>query len=119
MLHRDVVIRRLPGGGLKRGSDLRRLRVVLGLTFAYAVAEVVGGMWAGSLALLADAGHMFTDVASLALALGALWMAQRPATVRHTYAYGRVEILAALLNGLSCGPSSRGSATRPSTGCAP
>ena len=91
---------RLPGGGLKRESDRRRLRVVLGLTFAYSVAEVAGGLWTGSLALLADAGHMFTDVASLALALGALWMAQRPATLRHTYAYGRVEILAALLNGL-------------------
>ncbi|MGH7571177.1 MAG: cation diffusion facilitator family transporter [Gemmatimonadota bacterium] len=96
----DDAVTRLPGGGLRREADRRRLRTVLGLTFAYAIAEVVGGMWAGSLALLADAGHMFTDVASLALALGALWMAQRPATLRHTYAYGRVEILAALLNGL-------------------
>lgn len=76
------------------------MRAVLGLTFAYAVAEAVGGWWTGSLALLADAGHMFTDVASLVLALGATWVAQRPATLRHTYAYGRVEILAALLNGL-------------------
>ncbi len=99
-LHHDAAITRLPGGGLKREADRRRLRTVLGLTFIYAIAEVVGGVWTGSLALLADAGHMFTDVASLALALGALWMAQRPATVRHTYAYGRVEILAALLNGL-------------------
>lgn len=91
---------RLPGGGLRRERDRRRLRAVLALTLAYAVAEVVGGLWTGSLALLADAGHMFTDVASLGLALGALWVAQRPATLRHTYAYGRVEVLAALLNGL-------------------
>ena len=54
----------------------------------------------GSLALLADAGHMLTDVASLGLALGALWMSTRPATISHTYAYGRVEILVALVNGL-------------------
>ena len=52
----------------------------------------------GSLALLADAGHMLTDVAALALALGALWVSTRPATVHHTYAYGRVEILVALVN---------------------
>lgn len=96
----DHAVTRLPGGGLRREADRRRLRAVLWLTLVYAVAEVVGGLWTGSLALLADAGHMLTDVASLALALGALWMAQRPATVRHTYAYGRVEILAALLNGL-------------------
>ena len=101
MLHEhDHAGTRLPGGGLSRESDRRRLRAVLFLTFAYGLAEIGGGLWTGSLALLADAGHMFTDVASLALALGALWMAQRPATARHTYAYGRVEILAALLNGL-------------------
>lgn len=63
------------------------------------LAEVVGGLLTGSLALLADAGHMLTDVGSLALALGALWMARRPATTRHTYAFARAEILAALVNG--------------------
>lgn len=58
----------------------------------------------GSLALLADAGHMLTDVAALGLALGALWMSARPPTISHTYAYGRVEILIALVNGiLMCG----------------
>lgn len=92
--------KRLPGGGLRRATERRRLRAVLALTLGYAVAEVVGGMWTGSLALLADAGHMFTDVASLALALGALWIAERPATLSHTYAYGRVEVLAGLVNGL-------------------
>lgn len=73
---------------------------MLALTLAYAVAEIVGGVMTGSLALLADAGHMLTDVASLGLALGALWMSTRPATISHTYAYGRVEILVALVNGL-------------------
>ncbi|HUF89020.1 MAG TPA: cation diffusion facilitator family transporter [Gemmatimonadota bacterium] len=89
-----------PGSGVDRAADRRRLGAVLGLTATYMVAEVVGGLWTGSLALLADAGHMLTDVASLLLALGALWMAERPATTRHTWALGRVEILAALLNGL-------------------
>lgn len=88
------------GSGVDRAADRRRLGAVLGLTATYMVAEVVGGLWTGSLALLADAGHMLTDVASLLLALGALWMAERPATTRHTWALGRVEILAALLNGL-------------------
>jgi len=83
-----------------REEDRRRLVLVLGLTAAYMVGELVGGLWTGSLALLADAGHMLTDVASLALALGALWMARRPATTRHTFAFARVEILAALVNGL-------------------
>jgi cobalt-zinc-cadmium efflux system protein len=89
-----------PGSGADRSDDRRRLGIVLGLTCAYMVAEVVGGLWTGSLALLADAGHMLTDAASLLLALGALWMAGRPATTRHTWALARVEILAALVNGL-------------------
>ena len=65
----------------------------------YMVAEVVGGLAANSLALLADAGHMLTDVAALGLSLFALWVARRPATVRRTYGYHRVEILAVLANG--------------------
>ncbi|HET9581218.1 MAG TPA: cation diffusion facilitator family transporter [Gemmatimonadota bacterium] len=91
---------RAPSGGPDRRGERRRLRIVLVLTLGYAVAEIVGGLATGSLALLADAGHMLTDVASLGLALGALWMSGRPATIRHTYAYGRVEILVALVNGL-------------------
>lgn len=89
------------GGGVDRSGDRRRLSIVLGVTAAYMVAEAVGGWLTGSLALLADAGHMLTDVASLGLALSALWFARRPATIRHTYAFARVEILAALLNGLA------------------
>ncbi|HET6617106.1 MAG TPA: cation diffusion facilitator family transporter [Gemmatimonadota bacterium] len=86
--------------GVDRASDRRRLSVVLALTCMYMIAEVAGGLWTGSLALLADAGHMLTDAACLMLALGAVWMAERPPTTRHTWAYARVEILAALLNGL-------------------
>jgi cobalt-zinc-cadmium efflux system protein len=63
------------------------------------LAEAVGGWLTGSLALLADAGHMLSDVAALGLSLFAMWMARRPATSRKTYGYRRMEILAALVNG--------------------
>lgn len=85
-----------------RASDgRRRLTMVLVLTAVYMVAEAVGGWWTGSLALLADAGHMLTDVASLALALIALWFSSRPATSSKTFGYHRLEILAALVNGVA------------------
>lgn len=77
----------------------RTLQVVLVVTAAFTVVEAAGGWIANSLALLADAGHMLTDVAALALALFASWIAQRPATARKTYGYLRLEILAALVNG--------------------
>jgi cobalt-zinc-cadmium efflux system protein len=63
----------------------RRLSLTLALVAAYMVAELVGGLMANSLALLADAGHMLSDAAALALALFAIWFARRPATSRHTY----------------------------------
>jgi cobalt-zinc-cadmium efflux system protein len=75
------------------------LRVVLGITAAFMVVEFVGGLVANSLALLADAGHMLTDVGALALALFAAWFARQPATPDKTYGYVRIEILAALVNG--------------------
>jgi cobalt-zinc-cadmium efflux system protein len=75
-----------------------RLVWALVLTLGFAGVEAAAGFWAGSLALLGDAGHMVTDSASLALAAFAAWLAQRPPTQRHTYGYGRVETLAALLN---------------------
>jgi cobalt-zinc-cadmium efflux system protein len=78
-----------------------RLRLVLILTALYMVAEAVGGWWSGSLALLADAGHMLTDVAALALALAAMWFSSRPATSSKTFGYYRLEILAALINGVA------------------
>ena len=77
----------------------RALRLVLVVTAAFTVVELVGGLLANSLALLADAGHMFTDVSALALALFAAWFARRPATPEKTYGYLRLEILAALVNG--------------------
>jgi cobalt-zinc-cadmium efflux system protein len=82
-------------------ENRRRLWRVLILTSVYLVAEVVGGLMTNSLALLSDAGHMLTDVASLALALLAAWFATRSATPERTYGYHRLEILAALLNGLT------------------
>ncbi|MDM8175922.1 cation diffusion facilitator family transporter [Olivibacter sp. 47] len=78
----------------------RKLKVVLAFTCSYLIAEVVGGIWTGSLALLADAGHMLTDVGGLALALFAINMASRPPSAEKTYGYYRVEILAALTNAL-------------------
>lgn len=83
----------------RRETSRRRLVVVLVLTLAYMVAEIVGGLIAGSLALVADAGHMLSDAAALGLALFAGWIASRPATARKTYGYYRAEILAALVNG--------------------
>lgn len=80
------------------GKNKRNLTTVFGLTTLYLVAEVVGGLWTGSLALLADAGHMLTDVAGLGLALLAIKFAERPASPERTYGYYRVEILAALTN---------------------
>ena len=79
----------------------RRLSIVLLLTAGYTVLEVLGGLWTGSLALFADAGHMLTDVAALALALVAVWFSSRPATARKTFGYYRLEILAALINGVA------------------
>jgi cobalt-zinc-cadmium efflux system protein len=80
-------------------SNRRRLMAVLALTFAYMLAEAIGGFLTNSLALLSDAGHMLADVASLVLALLALWFAARPVTTKKTYGYYRMEILAALANG--------------------
>lgn len=79
----------------------RSLSVVLVLTAAYMLAEAGGGWLTGSLALLADAGHMLTDVAALGLALFAVWFASRPATSSKTFGYYRLEILAALINGVA------------------
>ncbi|HXJ10383.1 MAG TPA: cation diffusion facilitator family transporter, partial [Burkholderiales bacterium] len=74
------------------------LRVATALTFAFAVVEALGGWWTGSLALLSDAGHMFTDGLALAFAALAAWMARRPPSERHSYGLGRAEIIAAFVN---------------------
>jgi len=79
----------------------RRLLFVLVLTAAYMLAEAAGGWWTGSLALLADAGHMLADVAGLALALVAARFGARPASPTKTFGYYRLEILAAFTNGVA------------------
>ena len=89
-----------PGAGYgRRAAESRRTAWVLALTGAFMAVEAVGGVLSHSLALLADAGHMFTDVAALAFALFALRMARRPPSLERTYGYVRLEILAALVNG--------------------
>ena len=83
------------------GANARgRLKITLALTATYMLAEIVGGLWTGSLALLADAAHMGTDVGGLALALFAIWIGQRPVSAEKTFGYYRAEILAALTNGV-------------------
>ncbi len=78
----------------------RALAIALLLTLAYTAVEVVGGIAAGSLALLADAVHMLSDNVSIALALVAVWLAAKPATPGRTYGFKRAEVLAALANGV-------------------
>src|SRR5262245_58828373 len=84
-----------------RADARRRLALALTLAAVYLVAEVVGGLWTGSLALLADAGHMGSDVAALSLALFAVWVSSHPADDRWTYGRARAEILAALAQGVA------------------
>jgi cobalt-zinc-cadmium efflux system protein len=86
-----------------RHANKSRLLLALILAGGYLLAEAIGGWWTNSLALLADAGHMFSDVAALGLSLMALWIAERPADSRRTYGYYRAEILAALVNGATLG----------------
>ncbi|MFQ5917788.1 MAG: cation diffusion facilitator family transporter [Candidatus Binatia bacterium] len=86
---------------MERKTETRRLKFALAITSVYFVAEVVGGFLTNSLALLSDAGHMFSDVAALGLSLFAFQMARRPATIKKTYGYHRLEIFAALINGLT------------------
>jgi len=82
-------------------GNMRRVMGALVLTGAFMIVEVIGGLLAGSLALLADAGHMLTDTMSLALAAVAFHVAKRPADGRLTYGYQRFQMLAAFVNGLS------------------
>ena len=92
-----------PGQGSdgSRSAGRRALAITLALTTTYTVAEVIGGLLTGSLALLADAAHMLSDDLSLGLALFAVWLAQNPATADRTFGYKRAEILAALANGVT------------------
>ncbi|RWZ64744.1 cation transporter [Labedella populi] len=81
-------------------ADRSRLLIVIPIVAVVLVAQSFGGLLTGSLSLLADAGHLFSDLTGLVIALVAIGIARRPATDRHTFGYQRTEILAALLNGL-------------------
>lgn len=86
----------------KSASDnLRRVWLALVLTGSFMLVEVVGGLLSGSLALLADAGHMLTDTMALALTAAAFHISAKPADARRSYGYSRFQILAAFVNGLS------------------
>jgi cobalt-zinc-cadmium efflux system protein len=85
------------GGGSQKA---RALATALAITFTYTVAEVIGGLITGSLALLADAGHMLSDNFSLGLALFAFWLSAKPPTPERSFGFKRAEILAALINGV-------------------
>jgi cobalt-zinc-cadmium efflux system protein len=80
-------------------ANFRRFVIVLILTAVFMVAEAVGGWYSHSLALLADAGHMLSDVGALGLSLFAIWIARKPPNSKQTYGFHRTEILAALING--------------------
>ena len=91
-----------------RSSSSPALWRAFALTSSVLILEAVGGFLTGSVALLADAGHMLTDAGALGIALFAAWAASRPRGPRHSFGYGRAEVLAALLNGLLLGGVSVG-----------
>jgi cobalt-zinc-cadmium efflux system protein len=72
----------------------------LAITVLYAIVELAGGIWSQSLALISDAGHMFSDGLALGVAAVAAWFARRPASERHSYGWARAEVIGAMLNGL-------------------
>jgi cobalt-zinc-cadmium efflux system protein len=84
-----------------RAGGSRAIAIALGLVLGFAAVEVVAGLAAGSLALLADAAHMLSDALSLGLALFAAWLALRPATPERSFGWRRAEVLAALANALA------------------
>ena len=86
---------------MERHSETQRLKVALAISAVYFFAELIAGFLTNSLALLSDAGHMLSDIAAMALSLFAFRIARRPATDNSTFGYHRIEILAALFNGLA------------------
>lgn len=85
----------------KSANIEKRFILSISLTFLILIGEVIGGIWTGSLALLSDAAHVFMDIFALGLSYLALRLSSRPADENHTYGWHRLEVLAALLNGLS------------------
>jgi cobalt-zinc-cadmium efflux system protein len=96
--HADGPVHRHHGHAHARDANPAALRKVLALTGAFLIVEVVGGLLTGSLALISDAAHMFTDTAALAIALAAVKIGERAADSRRTFGYQRFEILAATVN---------------------
>jgi cobalt-zinc-cadmium efflux system protein len=92
-----------PGDGHSHAHEVsrKRLTLVLSITAIFMIVELAGGLLANSLALVADAAHMLTDVGALGLSLFVLWFSRRPARPEKTYGYLRLEILAALINGVT------------------
>ena len=86
------------GSGTATGKHRRRLLTVFIITMSVVLIQAAGALLSGSLALLADAGHMLSDAAGVSIALLAAWLAARPPTARRTYGYQRAEVLAALAN---------------------
>ncbi|MGL4257906.1 MAG: cation diffusion facilitator family transporter, partial [Microbacterium sp.] len=89
-----------PEGGIRGASNRRLLATSLAITSVVMIVQVVGAWLSGSLALLADAVHMFTDAAALVIALVAAVVAARPANDRRTFGYQRAEVFGALVNGV-------------------
>ncbi|MET4093578.1 cation diffusion facilitator family transporter [Arthrobacter sp. UYCu712] len=90
----------ITASGTSTGKHRKRLVAVLAITLAVVVIQLIGALVSGSLALLADAGHMLSDAAGVFIALLAAWIATRPASDQRTYGYQRAEVLAALANAL-------------------
>ena len=88
------------GDRAAHGRRARALGLALAVTAGFTAVEAVAGLLTGSLALLADAGHMLSDNVALALALGAIWLASRPPTAGRSFGFRRAEIIAALVNGV-------------------
>jgi len=84
-----------------RATGARPLAIAVALTLGYSLVELIGGLWSGSLALIADAGHMATDSAALLFALAANLIARRPVSDRHSFGLARVEVIAAFVNALA------------------
>ena len=99
-----------------RAADRRRLTIAFGIALALVIVEVVGGIAANSLAVLADAGHVLTDVTGIGLSLAAMWIAGRPATDGRTFGYYRAEYPR---RGRERGPSGRGRGVHPGLGDRP
>ena len=85
---------------IKGRTQRRALIIVLSLTASFMIIEAVAGFYTGSLALISDSAHMFTDVFALSIALFALWLAQKPPTSKKTYGFYRIEIISAFFNSL-------------------